>query len=278
MQAVPTQLVAQCQHGAFTYPGGAQHGQKIAFPLFRNPDPHFTHAHEVFDGFIIAFNLNAGKDQGAFFIDILCGAVVSRGYGVADVCLVGLGQHREVVASFIIDHRYEDGVLGASPIASGSVTKAIGDAPSIHPGVWYMTVIHEIQASLAHLVLGGVLERYPKLRIVSAENDAGWLPHFNYRMDHVFDKYGEMWDEISERPSHYVKRQVYATFQDDPVGPATHEIFGDDNYMWASDFPHSDSTFPESRAWIEKNFAGVPDGVRRKIVHDNAVALYGMDV
>ena len=161
---------------------------------------------------------------------------------------------------------------------STSVTKALGDAPSIHPGVWYMSVIHEVQASLAHIVLGGVLERYPKLRIVSAENDVGWLPHFNYRMDHVYDKYGETWEDISERPSYYVRRQVYATFQDDPVGPATHEIFGADNYMWASDFPHSDSTFPESRAWIEKNFAGVPEGVRRKIVHDNAVALYGMDL
>ena len=161
---------------------------------------------------------------------------------------------------------------------STSVGGAIGSAPSVHPGVWYMTVIHEIQASIAHLVLGGVLERYPKLRIVSAENDAGWLPHFNYRMDHVYDKYGEMWAEISERPSHYVQRQVYATFQDDPVGPATHDIFGADNYMWASDFPHSDSTFPESRAWIEKNFSGVPDTVRRKIVYDNAVALYGMEL
>jgi predicted TIM-barrel fold metal-dependent hydrolase len=169
-------------------------------------------------------------------------------------------------------------IIAGRGAVSTSVGRAVGDAPSVHPGVWYMEVIHEIQSSLAHLVLGGVLERYPKLRIVSAENDAGWLPHFNYRMDHVYDKYGEMWAEISERPSHYVRRQVYATFQDDPVGPATHAIFGEDNYMWASDFPHSDSTFPESRAWIEKNFAGVPDAVRRKIVYDNAVALYGMDL
>ena len=48
--------------------------------------------------------------------------------------------------------------------------------------------------------------------------------------------------------------------------------------MWASDFPHADSTFPESRAWIEKNFADVPDDVTRKIVYENAVALYRMDI
>jgi predicted TIM-barrel fold metal-dependent hydrolase len=48
--------------------------------------------------------------------------------------------------------------------------------------------------------------------------------------------------------------------------------------MWASDFPHSDSTFPESHAFIERNFSGVPDAVRKNIVHDNAVRLYGMEL
>ena len=170
-------------------------------------------------------------------------------------------------------------VIASRGRTSATVADIIGENARAHAGIWYMTVIHEIQESLAHLVLGGVLERFPGLKIVSAENDAGWLPHFNYRMDHVFDKYGETWgDEVPRRPSEYVRRQVFATFQDDPTGPAAHEIFGADNFMWASDFPHSDSTFPESRAWIEKNFAGVPDSVRRKIVHDNAVALYAMDV
>ena len=148
-----------------------------------------------------------------------------------------------------------------------------------HPGVWYMTVLQEIQESLARIVFGGVLHRHPGLRLVSAENDAGWLPHFMYRMDHVDEKYRAMWpDAPPEPPSFYVRRQLYATFQDDPVAPVTHEIFGRENYMWASDFPHSDSTFPDSRMWIEKNFAGVPADVRRRIVRDNAVELYRMSV
>ena len=68
-----------------------------------------------------------------------------------------------------------------------------------------------------------------------------------------------------------------AVLQDDPIGPATHEVFGADNYMWASDFPHSDSTFPDSRKWIEKNFTGVPDDVRKRIVYQNAAKLYGVE-
>ena len=85
-------------------------------------------------------------------------------------------------------------------------------------------------------------------------------------------------DPLPQRPSEYVRRQVFATFQDDPVGPATHTLFGEHNYMWASDFPHSDSTFPESHAFIERNFAGVPEDVRRHIVYDNAVHLYQMEL
>ena len=166
-------------------------------------------------------------------------------------------------------------IAGRGRTSSGVVDAIHGSA---HPGVWYMTVLHEIQESLSKLVFGGVLHRHPGLRFVSAENDAGWLPHFMYRMDHVDLKYRATWpDTPPEPPSFYVRRQLFATFQDDPVAPATHEIFGRENYMWASDFPHSDSTFPESRQWIEKNFAGVPADVRRRILHDNVVALYGMD-
>jgi len=162
---------------------------------------------------------------------------------------------------------------------SGTLGDALPGKTAVDPNVWYMTVLHEVQESVARIVLGGVLERFPKLKVVSVENDVGWFPHFLYRMDHVYEKFKQMRpDPLPRKPSEYVARQVFATFQDDPIGPLTHEIFGADNYMWASDFPHSDSTFPESRAWIEKNFEGVPADVKRKIVHDNVAGLYGMEL
>jgi predicted TIM-barrel fold metal-dependent hydrolase len=150
---------------------------------------------------------------------------------------------------------------------------------TVDPGVWYVGAIHEVQRSIATLVFGGVLERHPQLRIVSAENDVGWLPHFMYRMDHAHEKFGAMRETPLPRPpSEYLRRQLWATFQDDPVGPQTHQIFGADNYMWASDFPHSDSTFPDSHKWIDKNFEGVDAAVREKIVFHNAVRLYQMEL
>ena len=149
----------------------------------------------------------------------------------------------------------------------------------VNAGVVYTTVIQEVQSSLATLVFGGVLERFPELRIVSVENDVGWVPHFLFRMDHGFEKYCSVLPEpLSMRPSEFVRRQVWFTFQEDPVGPATWQLFGEDNYMWASDFPHSDTTFPRSHAWIEENFEKVPKGVREKIVCSNAAKLYRIDL
>jgi uncharacterized protein len=144
--------------------------------------------------------------------------------------------------------------------------------------VRYTFLIHEIQRTFASLIFGGVLDRFPNLRLVSAENDTGWLPHFMYRIDHAYEKYGKMDAKtLPMKPSEYLRRQVWATFQDDPIGPMTHQVFGADNYMWGSDFPHADSTWPNSRASIAKDFVSVPDAITRKIVFENAVKLYRMN-
>jgi len=143
----------------------------------------------------------------------------------------------------------------------------------------YMSLIHEVQRSLTNIIFGGVLERFPKLTLVSAENDTGWIPHYMYRLDHAYEKFSAMMAEpLPMKPSEYVRRQMWATFQDDPVGPRTYEMFGEDRYMWASDFPHTDSTWPESRKVIERDFARVPPDVTRKIVYENAAKLYHIDL
>jgi len=143
-----------------------------------------------------------------------------------------------------------------------------------------MGAVHSVQKSLQQMIFGGVLDRYPALKIVSAENDSGWVAHFMYRLDHVYEKFGAMWDRVGLKlkPSEYVRRNVWVTFQDDMIGPMTWRYFGADNYMWASDFPHADSTWPNSLKVIAKDFEGIPDDVTRKMTCDNAAKLYRMDL
>jgi predicted TIM-barrel fold metal-dependent hydrolase len=143
----------------------------------------------------------------------------------------------------------------------------------------YVNMVHELQRSFTDIIFGGVLERFPRLTLISAENDSGWVPHYMYRMDHAFEKFNAMSDEpLPQKPSFYIRRQMMATFQDDPIGPMTHEFFGADNYMWASDFPHTDCTWPYSRKVIERDFAKLPDAVTHKIVFENVARVYHMEV
>jgi predicted TIM-barrel fold metal-dependent hydrolase len=160
-------------------------------------------------------------------------------------------------------------ILRSGPAAA--TTRQVG-------GYIFMTV--DVQFTLVSLVLNRVLERFPRLKIVSAENDTGWLPHFMYRMDHAYKKYWSVagMRQFEMKPSDFLRRQVLATFQDDPIGPATYEYFGADNYMWASDFPHSDSTWPNSKEVVRTGFARVPDEITRKMVFGNAAGLYGISL
>ncbi|MBI3249495.1 MAG: amidohydrolase [Deltaproteobacteria bacterium] len=159
------------------------------------------------------------------------------------------------------------------PLVSGMpLTSAMPTAADLQ-----IHVIHVVEQCLTRMVYGGVFERFPTLKVVSAENDVGWIANWVHRLDHVHSLVASA-KQLPLKPSDYVRRNVWATFQDDPLGPATWQFFGQDNYMWASDFPHADSTFPHSLKVIEENFAGVPAEVTRNIVFENAKRLYDIGV
>ena len=138
---------------------------------------------------------------------------------------------------------------------------------------------HEVQRTLTVLIFAGVLERFPRLKFVSAENEVGWLPFFLQKLDQAQDEYRYLYpSSLKMRPSDYFHRQIFATFIDDPVGVATRESIGVENILWSSDYPHTVSTWPHSREVVERDFKGVAADEKRKIVRDNAIGLYGLDV
>jgi len=166
---------------------------------------------------------------------------------------------------------------------TGRGAKAVGVSEfgnkKFNHAVLSTNAFHEVQETIAELIFTGVLEKYPDLKIVSAEADVGWFPHFLYRMDHFCEKLGGMQNpKLSFKPSEYAKRQVWGTFQDDIVGVRNSHFFGEDNYMWASDFPHSDSTFPNSVEYVRKNFEGLSEKIKAKITYTNACKLYSIDI
>jgi predicted TIM-barrel fold metal-dependent hydrolase len=150
-------------------------------------------------------------------------------------------------------------------------------APGENIAVAFMMTILPVQRALSQMILGGVLARHRELRIVSVENEIGWLPHFLARLDHGAAKYREVAGlKLDLTPSEYFHRQVAATFQEDRIGVDARAQIGIESLMWASDYPHSDSTWPRSREVIARDFAGVSDAERAQIVAGNVARVYGI--
>jgi len=138
------------------------------------------------------------------------------------------------------------------------------------------TLHHEVERTLAVFVLGGVLERFPKLTIVSAENDVAWMPYLMWRMDFAHGRIGALSSSVklSLKPSEYVKRQVYASFINEPIFLDGLQRYAADNAMWSSDYPHTAAIWPKSQQFIEETFSNIAEQDRRKIVHDTAARVY----
>ncbi len=144
----------------------------------------------------------------------------------------------------------------------------------------YGTLPHFIAEGITDMIFSCVFERFPKLRIVSAENDIGWIGNLLERLDHFYKRYHFKRNEQLAGgllPSDVFRQHVSATFIRDRSGVKIRHEIGLGNIMWSSDYPHSDSTWPNSAKTLEEHFEGVPERDRRAIVCDNAARLYGFN-
>ena len=126
----------------------------------------------------------------------------------------------------------------------------------------------------------GVLERRPNLRLVLAESGTGWIPfqvqEMDYRMEQALERRNPADYPLKKMPSEVFKQQVWATYQQDLVGLNLIPFFGDGHMMWASDYPHPDSTWPNSMAVVDREMAHLSAEMRQRITHDNAKAFYNL--
>jgi predicted TIM-barrel fold metal-dependent hydrolase len=144
----------------------------------------------------------------------------------------------------------------------------------------FLSVVRGCQDILAMFVLGGVFERHPKLKIVCVEADAGWVPHFMYRMDHAYKRH-RYWlppgQALSRLPSEIFAEHVYVTFQDDWTAFRFANDMNWRRLLWANDFPHSDSTWPWSQEMLAEQTRQLTPEQRRAILSENVAGLYGID-
>ncbi|MBI4611824.1 MAG: amidohydrolase family protein [Candidatus Rokubacteria bacterium] len=134
----------------------------------------------------------------------------------------------------------------------------------------------ELMAAVASMTAGGVLERFPHLRVAFLEGNCSWLPWLLWRLDEYWEmcKGGEA-AKLQALPSEYFRRQCFISVDpdEDQVEWVIQKL-GDDNLVFSTDYPHSDSRFPEATVLVLK--LPVSDRSKRKILWDNCARLYGL--
>jgi predicted TIM-barrel fold metal-dependent hydrolase len=160
-------------------------------------------------------------------------------------------------------------------LSHGAIQKTRG--PRING---FCGIIRGCQDIIGMFIFGGVFQRHPGLKLVCVEADAGWAPHYMYRMDHAYKqhRYWMKCDEMERLPSEYFRENVYMTFQDDWIACKFRDECNIRRLMWANDFPHSDATWPRSQELLAEHTADMTERERDWILHDNVAELYGLNL
>ena len=146
------------------------------------------------------------------------------------------------------------------------------------PVVQYAGSSALIHDTLVELMVRGVCAKFPKLKFVLAEFNAGWIAHW-------LDKVQQGWarefakDSSSSKPVDVLeiwKRQFFATIEDDTAALGTRELIGEESLLWGSDYPHTDSTWPCSTAVLNEMFENYSAETRDKITRTNVANLYSL--
>ncbi|MDG2307694.1 MAG: amidohydrolase family protein [Candidatus Binatia bacterium] len=144
-------------------------------------------------------------------------------------------------------------------------------------GIAAMTSFSPFVPVLAQLIFGGILERFPKLKIVFAEGGIGWVPAALQDAELVFDSFTGLHNYFPKlRPTEYWSRNCHATFQNDALGLRLLDHIGVDNVMWAVDYPHAEGSWGMSEASMRTVLDSVPPDAARKILGGNALRVFNL--
>lgn len=171
--------------------------------------------------------------------------------------------------------------------AGGAGMPDYGPYPAAGP-LWIAETSFFSRRPLVQVLLGGVFERFPALRFVLTEQGAAWIPPTlqvldGFHAQMATGRIGELRfsDEqvLPLRPSEYFARNCWVgvSFPSPSEAAARHDI-GVDRFMWGSDYPHDEASWPHSREALRRSFAGAPLTELRAVLAGNAAHVYGFDL
>ena len=158
-----------------------------------------------------------------------------------------------------------------------------------NPGNWFrdhpnnLVLVHAfsfpipLMLSIGCVTAGGLLHRFPRLRMAFLEGNCSWVPWVLYRLDDQWETYGDSQEvQLDMKPSEYFVRQCYVSTETD--GELLHHLvdaIGDDNVVLSTDYPHTDSSYPHAVDSFLK-YDKVSEETKRKVLWENCARLYNL--
>jgi predicted TIM-barrel fold metal-dependent hydrolase len=141
--------------------------------------------------------------------------------------------------------------------------------------IFGMGATFQIIPAMASLVMTGLFDRFPKLKLLCVEAGAGWAPYIAHRLDEKYEMFGYA-EKTKLEPSEYMKRNVWYVVEPREKNiDSMMDIIGEEQFIWGSDYPHIDSS-ADALDQIFESTAKLSEQRRRMILGENARKLYGL--
>jgi predicted TIM-barrel fold metal-dependent hydrolase len=162
----------------------------------------------------------------------------------------------------------------------GSSSKMPAASPDAPAAVNATLSFNNSFASLTDFLFSGVFIKFENLKVAYSEGQIGWVPYLLERADDVWMQHrawGGVKDKIPNPPSSYYYDHVYCCFFRDRHGLISLDVVGEDNITFETDYPHTDSSWPDTKEIAEAMFAGLTEEQIYKAVRGNAIRMLGLE-
>jgi predicted TIM-barrel fold metal-dependent hydrolase len=162
----------------------------------------------------------------------------------------------------------------------GSSSRMPLASPDAPPGVAGVIQFNNSMASMADWLYSGKLVQFPKLKLAYSEGQVGWIPYALERADTIWEHH-DAWIKakvrVPEPPSSYYTGRIFGCFTSDDVGLRNIDLVGEDNICFETDYPHTDTSWPDTVPFIEKFRNLLTDEQLYKVLRGNAIKMLNLD-
>jgi len=203
------------------------------------------------------------------------GLVIHAAFGSQQGRILDMLRQKSRMKEELVSKNPEFASLDVSSLTAHEMLELGGGTPESMTARFGANALHSGRRALAHLMVGGVFDRFPALKVLLIELRADWLPATLARLDAQAAKVAP---GLRLKPSEYFKRNCWIA----PSSPRPSEVamrrdIGMDKFLFATDYPHPEGTWPDTFQWLRAIFRNVPEDELRLILGQNAVACLGLD-